>query len=92
MNRCHDAIAWRSHLAMRESWTNVSGSESRQWFGARIALFYRQVVAELRKVIWPTRRELITYTWVVIVFVAVIATIVGIFDYGFGRLVLAVFG
>ena len=50
------------------------------------------MVAELRKVIWPTRRELLTYTWVVIVFVAVIATIVGIFDYGFGQLVLAVFG
>ena len=59
---------------------------------ARFARFMREVVAELRKVIWPTRRELITYTWVVIVFVAIIATIVGIFDYGFGRLVLAVFG
>ena len=59
---------------------------------SRIGLFIRQVIAELRKVIWPTRKELITYTWVVIVFVAIIATIVGIFDYGFGRLVLAVFG
>jgi len=36
---------------------------------ARLGTFYRQVIAELRKVIWPTRRELITYTWVVIVFV-----------------------
>ncbi|MGD9957737.1 MAG: preprotein translocase subunit SecE [Candidatus Nanopelagicales bacterium] len=68
------------------------GADERPGFGTRVALFYRQVVAELRKVIWPTRRELITYTWVVIVFVTIIATIVGIFDYGFGRLVLAVFG
>ena len=37
---------------------------------ARISLFYRQVVAELRKVIWPTRKELVTYTTVVLVFVA----------------------
>ena len=39
---------------------------------ARISLFYRQVIAELRKVIWPTRKELITYTTVVIVFVLVV--------------------
>ena len=36
---------------------------------ARIALFFRQVVAELRKVVRPTRTELITYTSVVLVFV-----------------------
>ena len=39
---------------------------------ARVSLFYRQVVAELRKVVWPTRKELITYTTVVIVFVLVV--------------------
>ena len=59
---------------------------------ARIALFYRQVIAELRKVIWPTRKELITYTWVVIAFVAMMAAIVGVLDFVFGRGVLAVFG
>ena len=37
-----------------------------------MSLFYRQVLAELRKVIWPTRKELITYTTVVIVFVLVV--------------------
>ena len=60
--------------------------------GARLALFYRQVIAELRKVVWPTRKELLTYTWVVIVFVTVLATIVAIFDFGFAKLVLKVFG
>ena len=59
---------------------------------ARLTLFLRQMVAELRKVIWPTRRELITYTWVVIVFVAVVTAIVGVFDLVFTRLVLQVFG
>ena len=43
-----------------------SGSErksgDRLGFFAKIALFYRQVIAELRKVVWPTQRELITYT------------------------------
>ncbi len=59
---------------------------------SRLALFYRQVISELRKVIVPTRKELITYTSVVIVFVAVIIAIVSVFDYGFTRAVLWVFG
>jgi preprotein translocase subunit SecE len=56
------------------------------------ALFVRQVVAELRKVIWPTRKELGTYTVVALVFILVMVTIVTSLDYGFTKLVLAVFG
>jgi preprotein translocase subunit SecE len=66
--------------------------EAKPSLWARITLFLRQMVAELRKVIWPTRKELITYTWVVIVFVAVVTAIVGVFDLVFTRLVLQVFG
>ncbi len=58
----------------------------------RLALFIRQVVAELRKVIWPTRKELIAYTTVVIVFVLVMAGIIAAFDFVFTRGVLFVFG
>lgn len=58
----------------------------------RLALFLRQVVAELRKVIWPTRKELVTYTIVVIVFVAVMAAIVAAYDFVFTRGVLLIFG
>jgi preprotein translocase subunit SecE len=56
------------------------------------ALFLRQVVAELRKVIWPTRKELITYTTVAMAFILVMVAIVTSLDYGFTKLVLAVFG
>ena len=55
-------------------------------------LFYRQVVAELRKVVWPTRTELFTYTSVVIVFVLCIIGIVALIDFGLTRAVQAVFG
>ncbi|MDP4675585.1 MAG: preprotein translocase subunit SecE [Actinomycetes bacterium] len=58
----------------------------------RFALFVRQVVAELRKVIWPTRRELIAYTIVVVVFVAAMAGIVAVLDYIFTQGVLLIFG
>ncbi|MGY1641212.1 preprotein translocase subunit SecE [Geodermatophilus sp. SYSU D00703] len=54
--------------------------------------FLREVVAELRKVIWPGRRELITYTTVVIVFVAFIVALVAGLDLLFAQGVLAVFG
>ena len=59
---------------------------------SRLALFVRQVVAELRKVIWPTRRELIGYTIVVLVFVGIMAGIVAGYDFVFTRAVLFVFG
>jgi preprotein translocase subunit SecE len=56
------------------------------------ALFFRQIVGELRKVIWPTRKEMVTYTVVVIVFVAFMVTIVTTLDYGFTKLVFWMFG
>ncbi|MBA2897127.1 preprotein translocase subunit SecE [Nonomuraea sp. NPDC050663] len=55
------------------------------------ALFYRQVVNELRKVIWPTRKDLITYTTVVLIFVLIVVGIVYALDWALGELVLRVF-
>jgi len=52
------------------------------------AVFIRQVVAELRKVIWPTRRELGTYTAVALVFVIIMTTLVTSLDYGFTKLMV----
>ena len=61
-------------------------------FFARIGLFVRQVVSELRKVVTPTRKELLSYTLVVLVFVVIMMALVTGFDFGFGWLVAAVFG
>ena len=61
-------------------------------FFASKALFLRQVVSELRKVTWPTREQLVTYTAVVIVFVTILSLVVSALDLGFTRLVLLVFG
>ncbi|MBT0767831.1 preprotein translocase subunit SecE [Kineosporia sp. J2-2] len=55
-------------------------------------LFLRQVVAELRKVVRPTRTELITYTSVVLVFVLAVMLYVSALDFGFGKFVLWAFG
>ena len=61
-------------------------------FLRRIPIFVREVFAELQKVIWPTRKELLTYTSVVVVFVAIMMTIVGLLDLGFASALLWVFG
>ncbi|MQA26961.1 MAG: preprotein translocase subunit SecE [Micromonosporaceae bacterium] len=54
--------------------------------------FVREVVAELRKVIWPTRNELVTYTIVVVIFVVAMLGIIALLDYGFAKGLLFVFG
>jgi preprotein translocase subunit SecE len=71
--------------------TKVGSDESLGLF-ARIARFIREVVAELRKVNWPSRNELLTYTSVVVVFVVIIVLIVAGLDYGFAWAVGKVFG
>jgi preprotein translocase subunit SecE len=67
------------------------GSIFARTFG-RLARFIREIVAELQKVIWPTRKELLTYTTVVVVFVAVMMTFVSLLDLGFAKVMFLVFG
>ncbi len=59
---------------------------------ARVALFIRQVINELKKVVTPTRRELFSYTGVVLVFVVIMMGIVYGLDYLFSFGVTWVFG
>ncbi len=59
---------------------------------ARVGLFYRQIVSELTKVVWPTRKQLSTYTAVVLVFVTFVIAVVSIFDLVITKLVFWVFG
>jgi preprotein translocase subunit SecE len=54
--------------------------------------FLREVRQELKKVNWPTRRELFTYTVVVLVTVVVLTSLVFGIDFVVGKAVLAVFG
>lgn len=56
-----------------------------------IPTFYRQVIAELRKVVYPTQEQLITYFIVVMVFVIAMMLIVSALDLGFGKLVFEIF-
>ncbi|GAA2521332.1 preprotein translocase subunit SecE [Rarobacter incanus] len=67
------------------------GNKGPGFFGS-IALFVRQVIAELKKVVTPTRSQLINYSIVVVVFVAVIMLFVVGIDFGLGKLASLIFG
>lgn len=54
--------------------------------------FLRQVVAELRKVVWPTQEQLRTYFIVVLFFVLVMMALVSVLDLGIGKVAFAIFG
>jgi preprotein translocase subunit SecE len=73
---------------------STSSSSERRPSSSRIspALFLRQVVAELRKVIWPTRDQLVTYFMVVLVFVLFMIALTSLLDFGFNKASFAIFG
>ncbi len=66
--------------------------EKKPNFFARIVIFIRQVIAELRKVVTPTRQELLKYTGVVLGFVVVMMAIVYGLDVLFTEMARFVFG
>ncbi|HHY82851.1 MAG TPA: preprotein translocase subunit SecE [Clostridiales bacterium] len=51
-----------------------------------IKKYFRGVISELKKVTWPSRKELINTTIVVLAFILIFAVVVGIIDLGLGSL------
>ncbi|AMW12303.1 preprotein translocase subunit SecE [Streptomyces variegatus] len=72
--------------------TRKGGKRGKKGPLKRLALFYRQIVAELRKVVWPSRNQLTTYTTVVIIFVVIMIGLVTVIDYGLSNAAKYVFG
>ncbi|MDO5749911.1 MAG: preprotein translocase subunit SecE [Rothia sp. (in: high G+C Gram-positive bacteria)] len=61
-------------------------------FFARIMLYLRQVVAELKKVTAPTGKELVAYFVGVLVFVIFMLLLISGLDYVFGQGAFWIFG
>ncbi|MFD7690715.1 preprotein translocase subunit SecE [Streptomyces sp. NPDC059781] len=72
--------------------TRKGGKRAKKGPLKRLALFYRQIVSELRKVVWPTRNQLTSYTTAVIVFVVLMIGLVTLIDYGLSHAAKYVFG
>ena len=86
-HRCRPS--WSAPRAGRERRTRGQGPghrgarrpSARVSLPKRLVRFLREVVAELRKVIWPTRKQLVTYTLVVLVFVSFMVALVALLDF-----------
>ncbi|MEA4883241.1 MAG: preprotein translocase subunit SecE [Clostridia bacterium] len=61
------------------------------WF-AGIGKYLREVRAEFKRVQWPNRKELMSYTIAVVVYVFIVAVFLGVIDLGLSALVNRVFG
>ncbi len=83
-----------SESAVTDSGEKDPRHESREGLNifGRIALFVRQVISELRRVVTPTREELVRYVGIVLGFVAVMMLLVWSLDFLFGWLAGLVFG
>ncbi|MDO4740378.1 MAG: preprotein translocase subunit SecE [Eubacteriales bacterium] len=65
------------------------------WFknlGLRIFRAFKNMLAELKKVTWPTRKELINVSLLVLAFMAVMGVIIGVLDAGAGALMKLIVG
>ena len=63
--------------------TNVAKKAS---FGERVKKFFKDTKAELKKVTWPTKDQLIHNTGVIIVFIIIVTAILSVLDIAFGQL------
>jgi preprotein translocase subunit SecE len=79
-------------VALKERPDAAPEKERRRNPFARLWVFLTQVVAEMRKVIWPSRREMVQYTIIVLIFVIIMTAFISGIDLGFARLVLWLFG
>ena len=68
-------------------------------FGTRFVNFFKGIgksfknmYHELKKVTWPTKKELLNYSIVVFVFMIVMGVIIGLFDLGAGALIKLITG
>ena len=66
--------------------TSAAEGKKRLGLFGRILRFFREIIAELKKVVTPTRKELINYTLVVLGFVVVMMLLITGLDFVFGQL------
>ncbi|MEE8382992.1 MAG: preprotein translocase subunit SecE [Thermodesulfobacteriota bacterium] len=58
----------------------------------KFKLFLKEVKAELKKVVWPTRKDTIASTSVVVILVLIIAAFLGLVDFGLSRVIRLILG
>jgi len=74
-------------LTVKEFYVAQRGKQSNA-----IVRFYRETMAELRKVTWPTRQEAINLTRVVVLVIVAVGLFLGVLDLLFARLFALILG
>jgi preprotein translocase subunit SecE len=87
-----ESKATRGEHKGRPTPTRDRSKDAKVGLFARLVRFLKEVVSELRKVIWPTRKQMITYTAVVLVFVAFMVAVIAGLDFALTKGVFALFG
>lgn len=58
----------------------------KQGFGTRVKRFFKETRAELKKVTWPTKEQLIHNTGIIITFIIMVTIILSVLDVAFAKL------
>lgn len=67
-------------------------TEKKEKFGQRAGRFFREVRMEMKKVIWPTKQQLVNNTLTVFMACLIIGVVIWVADIGLGELFKLVFG
>ena len=59
--------------------------------GLRLIGYFRDIIGELKKVVWLTRREVVYLTTLVLIVSGLAAAVLGALDYGFSELIDTIF-
>ena len=70
----------------------VAGDRSIKKYVGKASQFFREAKMELKKVKWPTRKELLASTAVVIVLTLIVALFLGLVDFGLIKILKNVVG
>ena len=67
----------------------VKPAKTKVPLGKRVKNFFRDYKSEIRKIVWPTRAQVIKNTSIVVTVILFVGVIIGLLDFGFSRGILA---
>ena len=95
------AARFRSGMSEKKK-SNVKAEEKLNFFQkvlrffttlpARVARPFKNMWRELKKVTWPTRKDLLNYTLIVLAFMVFMGVVIGLLDMGSSRLIALMIG
>lgn len=62
-------------------------TQKKPGFFSRMARSFRDMKGELKKVVWPSKKQIFNNTLIVLAFVAICAVFIGVLDYALTALV-----